>query len=203
MIGGGALVVGFVANRVGDKVEQMERYIFSRICAEPGCGQPHHGLGWCKQHYDRYKPKRGKRNLHPVQADERTVEIVQLSGDGKSTKEIAKTLNFTNNQVIGRRWRARELWVKSPAGQSFEERMDALDEMFPLPHQCRWGIGDPGTPGFRFCAAPVAAERAYCLEHCQRAYLRSRAPGSVVVDLAAIRPIPRDTLAAVRWRDRS
>lgn len=30
---------------------------------------------------------------------------------------------------------------------------------------CRFGIGDPGEPGFRWCGAPVAPESSYCDEH--------------------------------------
>ena len=36
---------------------------------------------------------------------------------------------------------------------------------------CAWPIGDPKSPSFRFCAAPVVKPGAsYCAEHCERAY---------------------------------
>jgi GcrA cell cycle regulator len=37
---------------------------------------------------------------------------------------------------------------------------------------CCWPIGDPGTPGFRFCGAPALAGKPYCAEHAALAYVR-------------------------------
>jgi len=38
--------------------------------------------------------------------------------------------------------------------------------MPPPSHQCCYPIGEPRTPEFRYCAAPVAHPGAvYCLEH--------------------------------------
>src|SRR6516164_8742039 len=34
------------------------------------------------------------------------------------------------------------------------------------PHMCRWPLGDPGRPDFRFCREPVVAGKAYCEVHC-------------------------------------
>jgi GcrA cell cycle regulator len=31
--------------------------------------------------------------------------------------------------------------------------------------QCCYPIGEPRTPGFRYCTAPVAPGAVYCLEH--------------------------------------
>ena len=31
--------------------------------------------------------------------------------------------------------------------------------------QCCYPIGEPRTPGFRYCTAPVAPGTVYCLEH--------------------------------------
>jgi hypothetical protein len=30
---------------------------------------------------------------------------------------------------------------------------------------CCWPLGEPGTPGFRFCEAPGLPGRSYCEEH--------------------------------------
>jgi GcrA cell cycle regulator len=33
-------------------------------------------------------------------------------------------------------------------------------------NECRWPIGDPGTPGFGFCCAPISADHpTYCPDH--------------------------------------
>jgi len=37
---------------------------------------------------------------------------------------------------------------------------------------CCWPIGDPGTPGFRFCGAPALIGKPYCAEHAAVAYVR-------------------------------
>jgi GcrA cell cycle regulator len=39
---------------------------------------------------------------------------------------------------------------------------------------CCWPIGEPRTPGFRFCDAPSEPGRPYCAEHARRAYVRRR-----------------------------
>jgi len=54
------------------------------------------------------------------------------------------------------------------------EQIEAPRVKPPLPPelgQCCYPIGEPRTPGFRFCAAPVAQQGApYCLEHKRLCY---------------------------------
>jgi GcrA cell cycle regulator len=35
---------------------------------------------------------------------------------------------------------------------------------------CRWPVGDPQEPGFRFCGHPPGAGKPYCAAHCAMAY---------------------------------
>jgi GcrA cell cycle regulator len=37
---------------------------------------------------------------------------------------------------------------------------------------CCWPIGEPGTPGFRFCSAEATKTKPYCAEHAAVAYVR-------------------------------
>ncbi len=37
---------------------------------------------------------------------------------------------------------------------------------------CCWPEGEPGTSNFHFCAKPSLAEKPYCAEHCERAYVK-------------------------------
>lgn len=37
-------------------------------------------------------------------------------------------------------------------------------------HHCRWPLGDPGTPDFRFCGDRRAAGQPYCDEHRRTAW---------------------------------
>jgi len=39
---------------------------------------------------------------------------------------------------------------------------------------CCWPIGEPGTPGFRFCTAEALSPKPYCAEHAALAYVRVR-----------------------------
>lgn len=39
---------------------------------------------------------------------------------------------------------------------------------------CCWPIGEPGTPGFRFCSAEATAGKPYCAEHAAVAYVKAR-----------------------------
>lgn len=49
----------------------------------------------------------------------------------------------------------------------------------PVRHRtCQWPQGEPGTEGFRFCAAPTVPGRSYCLTHCATAYARPAQRGS-------------------------
>lgn len=51
----------------------------------------------------------------------------------------------------------------------------------PTPYQprrksqpCGWPIGEPRTPGFRFCDAKLVSGKPYCAEHMQLAYVKVR-----------------------------
>uniref|UniRef100_UPI0022EB97CE GcrA family cell cycle regulator n=1 Tax=Falsiroseomonas oryzae TaxID=2766473 RepID=UPI0022EB97CE len=39
---------------------------------------------------------------------------------------------------------------------------------------CCWPIGEPGQPGFRFCAAEAITGKPYCPEHAAVAYVKAR-----------------------------
>lgn len=46
---------------------------------------------------------------------------------------------------------------------------------------CRWPLGEPRTPGFRYCdAADVVQGKPYCAEHCGRAYAQALRPGEAL-----------------------
>jgi GcrA cell cycle regulator len=39
---------------------------------------------------------------------------------------------------------------------------------------CCWPLGEPGQPGFRFCAAESLLGKPYCGEHAAVAYVKPR-----------------------------
>ncbi|HZT24126.1 MAG TPA: GcrA family cell cycle regulator [Pseudolabrys sp.] len=39
-----------------------------------------------------------------------------------------------------------------------------------LPHHCRWPLGDPKLPSFRYCGSPAIEPYPYCARHVRVAY---------------------------------
>jgi GcrA cell cycle regulator len=63
-----------------------------------------------------------------------------------------------------------------PAGTGYDDRVaSVLARRTTTRHdlQCRWPIGDPGQPGFRFCDTPLTTRAPYCEEHARHAYVRA------------------------------
>jgi GcrA cell cycle regulator len=61
-----------------------------------------------------------------------------------------------------------------PAHDTTPEQIVAPRVKAPLPpqlDQCCYPIGEPRTPGFRYCAAPIAQTGVYCLEHKRLCYM--------------------------------
>jgi len=56
-------------------------------------------------------------------------------------------------------------------------RLGAGDAVLSLePGQCRFPIGDPVKPDFRFCCRPCEGESVYCPEHSAAAFTPKRGP---------------------------
>src|SRR5690606_14401073 len=53
---------------------------------------------------------------------------------------------------------------KAPATDIARKQLLDLEK-----HDCRWPVGEPGEPGFGFCAAERVPGSPYCAEHLQRA----------------------------------
>jgi len=58
--------------------------------------------------------------------------------------------------------------VQKPAPEPVRKHDHPLWLVGPL--DCRWPLGDPGRPGFRFCGRRAEDGRPYCHDHVQRAY---------------------------------
>ncbi len=102
--------------------------------------------------------------------------MLDLLDKGWSAAAIADRLSeggfpTTRNSVIGRLFRLREMGNEialSLARPKPEPKPKPVDLG---PNGCRWPIGDPGQPDFRFCEAPaVVLGKPYCSPHCALAY---------------------------------
>jgi len=45
---------------------------------------------------------------------------------------------------------------------------------------CCWPVGEPGTPGFRYCDEHSVPDKPYCAAHCHLAYQRATSPADHV-----------------------
>lgn len=111
--------------------------------------------------------------------DEKVETLTKLWREGKSASEISVLLgDVTRNAVIGKAHRlglaSRPSPIKrqpkpAPVEPIGVKLIDLTERM------CKWPIGDPATPGFRFCGKPSETGQSYCEGHMQMAY---QAPSS-------------------------
>ena len=59
---------------------------------------------------------------------------------------------------------------RSTIGPSATYGAAALEKL--AHNQCRWSLGDPADPNFRFCGAPVVGRSPYCSTHLALAFQR-------------------------------
>jgi len=93
---------------------------------------------------------------------------------GDLVADIAIGLGKSRNAVIGKarrlglgphpRAKVKGKVVVMPRGPYLYETIG--------PHDCRWPIGHPNKPGFRFCGEPAIEGKPYCGRHCALAYQR-------------------------------
>ena len=88
---------------------------------------------------------------------------------GIPAREIGHRLGgISRNAVIGKAHRLglskQNNAADSQPSQTIITTANLTDRM------CRWPIGHPGEPGFRFCGVPRIGSRPYCREHCSMAY---------------------------------
>jgi GcrA cell cycle regulator len=94
--------------------------------------------------------------------------------DGLSMKDIGERLGLSRQAISGK---LRRLDLVGRQGVGFDSRGQPRAKvtlpsgrlqssaLMPEAGQCHWPLGDPGTPGFRFCCAAAAAGATYCPDH--------------------------------------
>lgn len=57
-----------------------------------------------------------------------------------------------------------------PSEYDRQQQGCAINELEPHDYRCRWPLGDPQKPDFRYCAADRVPGLSYCLHHAKRAF---------------------------------
>ena len=108
--------------------------------------------------------------------EENVTMLQQLWGSGKTASEIADMLGgMSRNAVIGK---AHRLGLSGRPSPIKKRRKAEPRESLPggatilnlTERMCRWPLGDPKEPGFRFCGKPAFSNFPYCAEHAALAY---------------------------------
>lgn len=127
--------------------------------------------------------------------------LIQRRKEGATMARIANEMGKTKNAVIGRATRLanagkiaaapqkkappasnRLVRVPEPSPEPVHERIARMDQRLPESQpvrlmkrrrdQCVWPLGDPKTPEFRFCGAPLGeGDPPYCAGHRRLAYI--------------------------------
>lgn len=124
--------------------------------------------------------------------DKRRDAVVEALRRGEQTAVILERFDLTRGQLAGIRNRAglnvprtkppaapavaRPSTVPAPASTDRRPPSTAaapastVEAVLALgPHDCRWPIGDPQRPGFRFCGAARREGSSYCRRHAREA----------------------------------
>ena len=127
--------------------------------------------------------------------DERVALLKKLWGDGRTAAEIARALGagFTRNAVIGKAHRLKLSSRLSPVSVVPKVRAANTQKVvrprlkvsaMPPPkidikgikmidlkeRMCRWPIGDPQDPDFKFCGCNTVPGLSYCPDHARMAF---------------------------------
>lgn len=117
--------------------------------------------------------------------DEQVQYVRDHWDEARSVAVIAHALGKTEAAV---RMKARRLKLKHRAISFYRKdvrmpgvalpavRQDPRDEPLELVVACgcTWPIGEPGTPGFRYCNAEKLPGKSYCAEHEKKARPRNK-----------------------------
>lgn len=111
--------------------------------------------------------------------DEDNIEkLKKLRSNGKTFGQIAEILGTTRNSVAGALRRHVDLRKDAPRVTPVKalpakpgNAAPVGNAVLDLTHwQCRWPIGDPRTPQFKFCDGARAVGVPYCTTHMKLSY---------------------------------
>lgn len=165
--------MGITKNMVVGKARRMDL---------PGRISPIDGLARCEQ----AARARREKLARAVQLKEEGCTGAQIGrAVGMSAWQAGKLLRDAGHQLSGLRRRALVPGAALPPMEVTARPQARLggkrQPMARLDGGCRWPIGEPRKPGFRFCGAvDVVRGQSYCAEHCAKAHARPLVHGQAL-----------------------
>jgi len=92
--------------------------------------------------------------------------------EGLTASEIGKRLEITKNAVVGKVHRLGLPKRTSPIQRKASTIAKVIQMSNLKTGMCCWPDGEPGTDNFHFCGKDAIADKPYCLDHCERAYVK-------------------------------
>ncbi len=118
---------------------------------------------------------------------ERVAEVTRLWNEGLTTAEIGKRIGVSKNAVVGKAHRlglpprpspikrGKRPRARPPATMPRTAARPRPAPVFAVGNAaCKWPIGHPGDPGFRFCGDPALVGKPYCQDHYLKAYIQGK-----------------------------
>jgi hypothetical protein len=132
-------------------------------------GAPAKPRQWAPRDQTAAKERRGR--------DIRTA--VEMHDAGHDAREIAQALGCSYDTARGYLAQGGvELSTRRRAALPAKREAGAWAPVLPLGKgSCRWPIGEPRTPSFRYCDAPALLGKPYCAACCARAYVPAQCSG--------------------------
>lgn len=111
------------------------------------------------------------KSIGMVWTEKAVKTLRSLWSKGVPAREIGERLGgVSRNAVIGK---AHRLGLSKQVGEGEVDSPPVVIRTEDLTDKmCRWPIGHPGDPDFRFCGEARIPTRPYCGEHCVQAYRR-------------------------------
>lgn len=140
------------------------------------------------------------------------IEIRKLVAERFSGRQIGDRLGLTKNQISGICWRlgihlcsTNTPFIKetrqigeAPKFSEIKPRPDFRDvaPTFPVysPHPisgCRYGVGDPQSPDFKFCEKQTVEQLSYCVEHARLCFVKIKHHASIPEALRGVPSVER------------
>lgn len=151
---------GLSANLIGDRLGATRNAVIGKLHR---CGIRRHGMPIERKQREINTPKRNGGAV-----------VAALKGRKEQERKIALTATSTwgRRAVIARAIALGELEPCEATDLPPEPPRPTVSLHDLQSHQCRWPIGNPGSPDFGFCGESIRDDSVpYCTHHCRIAYV--------------------------------